>query len=56
MALSVYFAPKVMNLKKYNDAVKALGKAGQMHPKGRLYHVCIGSGNKLYGATDNCGH
>ena len=47
MATSVYWAPKSMNAKKYNDAVRRLGKAGLMHPKGRLYHICIGSGNKL---------
>ncbi len=47
MAMSVYWAPKSMNAKKYNDAVKALRKVGQMHPKGREYHVCFGSGNKL---------
>ncbi len=46
-ALSVYWAPKSMNVKKYNDAVKRLGDAGMMHPKGRLYHVCFGSGDKL---------
>ncbi len=47
MAISVYFAPKVMNSQKYNDAVKRLGEAGQMHPKGRQYHICFGSGDKL---------
>ena len=45
--VSIYWAPKVMNAKKYNDAVKALDKAGLMHPKGRVYHVCIGTGSKL---------
>ena len=47
MGLSVYFAPKSMNAKKYDDAVEALNEAGFMHPKGRLYHVCFGSGDKL---------
>jgi hypothetical protein len=47
MAVSVYFAPKSMNAQKYNDAVKRLSAAGQMHPKGRLYHICFGSGDKL---------
>ena len=47
MALSVYFSPKSLNAQKYGETMKRLGEVGAAKPKGRLYHICFGTGDKL---------
>jgi hypothetical protein len=47
MALSAYFSPKSLNAQKYEESMKRLGEAGAANPKGRLYHICFGSGDQL---------
>lgn len=47
MAVGTYFNPPSMNAEQYEDAIRRLEAAGAGSPKGRLYHVCFGSGNKL---------
>jgi CheY-like chemotaxis protein len=36
-----------LNAAQYDEIVKRLEKAGAGAPKGRLYHVCYGTGNQL---------
>ena len=47
MALGYYFAPKSMTAQKYDEVVKKLEAAGAGMPKGRTYHACFGSADKL---------
>jgi len=47
MAIGVYFNPPSMDAKQYDDVTRRLEAAGAGSPKGRLYHVCFGNGNKL---------
>jgi len=47
MAITAVFTPKSMNAAQYDEIVKRLEKAGAGAPKGRLYHVCYGTGNQL---------
>ena len=47
MAITVRFTPKSMSAAKYDECIKRLEQAGARAPKGRLYHVCYGSGDAL---------
>ena len=47
MALGLYFSPASMTVAKYHEATAALKKAGVLHPQGRHYHVCFGSGDSV---------
>jgi len=47
MALGVYFHPASMNATQYDEAIKRLDEAGAGTPKGRLYHICFGTGDQL---------
>jgi hypothetical protein len=47
LAIGVYFNPPSMNAEQYNDAIGRLEQAGVGAPRGRMYHVCFGSGNNL---------
>ena len=47
MALGFYFAPPSMNAQQYDECIKRLAKAGANHPKGRRYHSCFGTADKL---------
>ena len=47
MALAVIFSPKSLTKELYTNAVQRLQAAGHGDPKGRTFHVCYGSGDKL---------
>ena len=47
MALAIYFNPPSMNAEQYDEAIRRLGQAGAGAPRGRTYHACFGSGDKL---------
>ena len=47
MAFTAVFTPKSMNAAQYDEVIKRLEAAGAGAPKGRLYHVCYGSGDQL---------
>jgi hypothetical protein len=47
MAIGAYFSPKSMNETQYNDIMKRLTAAGAASPKGRTYHSCFGTADKL---------
>jgi hypothetical protein len=48
MALALYFAPKTpMSAQQYDECVKRLKKAGAGHPRGRLYHACFGTPERV---------
>ncbi|HVO74484.1 MAG TPA: ester cyclase [Ignavibacteriaceae bacterium] len=47
MSFAIYFKPKSMNAKQYDEITGRLEKAGLEHPKGRIYHACFGEKNNL---------
>ena len=47
MSLSIYFKPKSMNARQYDDVTNKLEKAGLGNPKGRIYHACFGNNKNL---------
>jgi hypothetical protein len=47
MAITAVFTPKAMTAAQYDEVIKRLESAGAGAPKGRLYHVCYGSGDQL---------
>jgi len=47
MALGFYFSPKSMTAQQYDDVMRQLDQAGAGAPKGRTYHSCFGSGDKM---------
>lgn len=47
MAIAVLFTPHSLNASQYDESIKRLENAGAGTPKGRLYHVCFGTGTSL---------
>ena len=47
MAIATVFTPKSMSATQYDEIIRRLEQAGAGKPKGRAYHVCYGSGDKL---------
>ncbi len=47
MAIGMYFAPATMSPAKYDECIARLTKAGALHPTGRVYHVCLKTGDKV---------
>jgi hypothetical protein len=47
MALGFYFSPVSMTAQQYDDVMRQLDQAGAGAPKGRTYHSCFGSGEKM---------
>jgi len=47
MAFIVVFSPKSLTAAQYDEVIKRLEEAGAGTPKGRLHHVCSGSGDQL---------
>ena len=47
MPIAVRFTPKSMSNAKYDECIRRLEQAGAGAPKGRLYHVCYGTGDEL---------
>ena len=47
MALTVLFTPKSLNAAQFDEILRRLEEAGASTPKGRLHHVCYGSGDQL---------
>lgn len=47
MAIGVYFRPERLDASLYQQAVDKLEGPGSEPAKGRQYHVCFGSGDKL---------
>ena len=47
MAVTVLVTPKSLTKEMYDKAMNRLQAAGQGEPKGRTFHVCSGSGDKL---------
>ena len=47
MSITVRFTPESMTAAKYDECISRLAQAGAGAPKGRLYHVCYGSGDAL---------
>jgi hypothetical protein len=47
MAVTVLVTPKSLTKEMYAKAMDRLQAAGQREPKGRTFHVCSGSADKL---------
>ena len=47
MAIGIYFHPQAMNAQQYDEIIRRLQTAGAGTPKGRLDHICFGSGDSL---------
>ncbi len=47
MAVAVYFHPKGMTLKQFEETHRLLDEAGQAYPKGRIHHSCFGDDGDL---------
>jgi hypothetical protein len=47
MAIGVYFSPASMTAQQYDEIIRRLEQAGAGAPRGRTYHSCFGSGDKL---------
>ena len=47
MAVTVLVSPKSLTKELYAKAVERLAASGHGTPKGRTFHVCSGSGDKL---------
>lgn len=47
MALAVHFGNSSMSKTQYDECLKRLEAAGAGAPKGRLYHACFGSVERL---------
>lgn len=47
MAVAVYFHPKGMTLKQFEESHRLLDEAGQTYPNGRIHHSCFGDDGDL---------
>ena len=47
MAIVVTFTPQSMDAKQYDEIIRRLAAAGAGAPRGRLHHVCYGTGSNL---------
>lgn len=47
MTIAVYFHPKEMTLKQFEETHRRLAEAGQADPSGRIHHSCIGDDGDL---------
>ena len=47
MAIGVYFHPKSLSAKQYDEAVRQVDAAGARHPAGRIHHSCFGPDGDL---------
>lgn len=47
MAIGVYFSPASMTAAQYDEVIKQLEAAGAGAPRGRQYHSCFGTGDKM---------
>lgn len=47
MAIAVRFTPTSMTSAQYDECIRRLEQAGAGAPKGRLYHACYGTGDKI---------
>lgn len=47
MALTVTFTPQSMDAGQYDEIIRRLEAAGAGSPRGRLHHVCYGTGSNL---------
>jgi hypothetical protein len=47
MALAIMFTPRSMNASTYDEIIRRLKAAGVGAPKGRLDHICFGTGSNL---------
>ncbi len=47
MAIAIYFNPASMDAQRYDETIRRLEQAGAGAPRGRTYHACFGSGDKL---------
>jgi hypothetical protein len=47
MAIAILFTPQSMNAAQYDDVIQQLEKAGAAKPKGRQYHACYGTGDRM---------
>ncbi len=47
MAIGIYFSPRAMSARKYDQCIKRLRSAGAAHPAGRTYHASFGPKSKL---------
>ncbi len=47
MAVGMYFSPQSMTAAQYDQIMQRLEQAGAAAPKGRTFHSCFGSGDKL---------
>jgi hypothetical protein len=47
VAIAVYFHPKQMTLKQFEETHRRLDAAGASQPKGRIHHSCFGEDGDL---------
>jgi hypothetical protein len=47
VAIAVYFHPKGMTLKEFEETHRRLDEAGASKPKGRIHHSCFGTDGDL---------
>ena len=47
MAIGAYFQPTGLTPENYEEAMKKLGEAGHGAPKGRIFHVLLGTPGSL---------
>src|SRR5438445_8217847 len=47
MAIAVYFHPKEMSLRDFEEAQRLLAEAGAAQPDGRIHHSCFGDDGDL---------
>jgi len=47
MALAIMFTPRSMDAGQYDEVIRRLAAAGAGSPRGRLDHICFGSGSNL---------
>jgi hypothetical protein len=47
VSIAVYFHPKSLSARQYDQAVEELEAAGASHPAGRVHHSCFGSDGDL---------
>jgi hypothetical protein len=47
MAIGIHFTPASMSSAVYDECIKRLAQAGAGHPKGRVYHACLGGAESV---------
>ena len=47
MAITALFTPKSMNADEYDQIIRRLEAAGAGAPRGRLDHICFGTGSSM---------